>query len=182
MAEESAFDRIGKRLTPERREEMRQERLKRKASLTLAFQLGIYVGEYIIHRFLPTLSVDLLHTNKNISVTAAEADECKRLTDDWLGKCWAFKGTEEEKHKATEKEWKALRAYHEMLEEKYLPKTVECHMHTLNITEEHMDDFKSGIGIALWDCDCSHYLTEPENIDVKDEEDGYFTVITLKKG
>lgn len=178
---ESAFDRIGRKLTPEKLESMRQERLKQRASLTLAYQLGWYVGEEIFRRYLPTLSVDSIHTKTNISVTCAEGDECRRLNDVWLGKVWAFKGSDEEKHKATEVEWKALRDYHEMLEEKYLPKTVECHFMLLNVTEEHMSEFKEGLGHSLWDCDCSHYSTDPEDIDVKADDDGLFTVITLKK-
>lgn len=200
MAEkESAFGRIGKRLTPEKLEEMKQERLKDRASLSLASQLGYYVGEEIVRRYLPTISVDSIHTNTNISVTCAEGDECRRLRDTWrnsreearvrLNKelresnpdiaWWEIDNKVSE---ATETEWKALRAYHEMLEEKYLPKTVECHFSFLNVSEENMQDFKEAIGGVLWDCDCSHYLVEPENIDVKADEDGYFTIITLKRG
>lgn len=197
---ESAFDRILKSLTPEVREELRQKRLNERASLSLAYQLGVYVGEYIVDRYLPTLSVDAIHTNNNISVTCAEGDECRKLNDIWFnktqevrsrlnlelrergnetGKDWAEvdRKTSEE----TEAEWNALRAYHHMLEEKYLPKTVECYLQALNIPEEHLQDFKKGIGSALWDCDCSHYSVEPEDIDVKADEDGWFTIITLKK-
>jgi hypothetical protein len=42
-----------------------------------------------------------------------------------------------------------------------------------------MEEFKKGISFSLWDCDCSHYSTKPENIEVKEDEDGYFTIITL---
>lgn len=198
MSQESAFDRIAKRLTPEKREEMRQERLANKAAMPLAYQLGWYVGEEIVHRFLPTLSVDSIQTNKNISVTCAEGDECRRLNDVWYNKtqevryqlnkeskekqdCKKSWEIDDESREATKAEWEALRAYHEMLEEKYLPKTVECHMQVLHITEENMQAFKEGIGASLWDCDGSHYSTNPEDIDVKDDEDGWFTVITLKK-
>ena len=68
-----------------------------------------------------------------------------------------------------------------MLEEKYLPKTIECRFQLLNITEENMKDFKKGVGASLWDCDCSHYSTEVKDIDVKADEDGLFTIITLKR-
>lgn len=168
-------------LSPERSAAVKKRLLEERASLTLAYQLGFYVGEQIVSRYLPTLSVDSIHTRKNISVTCAEGDECRRLNDVWFGKRMAFRGDENEASKATEEEWKALRAYHEMLEEKYLPKTVECRFSLLNITEENMAEFKEGVGASLWDCDCSHYSTKPEDIEVKADEDGWFTVITLKK-
>lgn len=168
------------RLTPEKKEEMRKRALEERASLTLAYQLGFYVGEEIVHRFLPTLSVDDIQTRNSISVTCAEGDECRRLDDVWYSKRNSSK--EDNNNDSSEAEWKALRAYHEMLEEKYLPKTVRCSFQLLNITEENMEEFKKGVGVALWDCDCSHYSTKPEDIEVKADEEGWFTTITLKKG
>lgn len=165
------------RLTQKQKDDVKKRLLARRASLTLAYQLGFYVGEQIVNRFLPTLSVDGIHTRKNISVTCAEGDECRRLNDVWYRKTWE----DRDNKKHSEAEWKALRAYHEMLEAKYLPSTVECHFNLLNITEENMADFKKGVGASLWDCDCSHYSTLPEDIDVKADEEGWFTVITLKR-
>ncbi len=169
------------RFSEEERAEFKRKRKESKSKLSLAFQLGFYVGEQIVDRYLPTLSCDMLQTRKVISVTVGEGDECKRLNDVWFGKRMEFRGDEDEASKATEKEWKALRAYHEMLEAKYLPGTIECRFGFLNVTEEDMADFKKGIGVSLWDCDCSHYLTDSENIDVKDDDDAWFTVITLKR-
>ena len=164
-------------ITPEKREKFKKERLERKSKLTLAYQLGFYVGEQIVDKHLPTLSVDMLKTRKNISVTCAEGDECRRLDDVWYKK--RMESRDDDKHSETE--WNALRAYHEMLEAKYLPSTVECHFSLLNINEENMSDFKKGIGDSLWDCDCSHYSTKPEDIEVKADEEGWFTIITLKR-
>ena len=165
------------RLTSEKRDEMKKRALDARASWTLAYQLGFYIGEEIVHKYLPTLSVDMLKTRKNISVTCGEGDECRRLDDVWFEK----RMSHDDDDKASEAEWKALRAYHEMLEEKYLPKTVECHFRLLNVTEENMKDFKKGVGVSLWDCDCSHYSTKPEDIEVKADEEGWFTVITIKR-
>lgn len=169
------------RLTPEKKEAIKKRMLEHRASLTLAYQLGHYVGEEIVRKFLPTLSVDSIHTRTNISVTCAEGDECRRLDNIWFNKTMEFHPYDEAAKEATKKEWDESRAYHEMLEEKYLPKTVECHLRCLNITEENMKEFKEAIGHVLWNCDCSHYSTKPEDIDVKADEDGYFTIITLKK-
>lgn len=169
-----------KNFTEEDRAAAKKKRLEKKSKLSLAFQLGYYVGEQIIDKFLPTLSVDMLKTKKNISVTCAEGDECRRLNNIWFNKRISIKGSDEEQSKATEKEWNDLRAYHEMLEEKYLPKTIECHLGRLNINENDMIEFKKGISDSLWNCDCSHYSTDVEDIEVK-EDDGWFTVITLKR-
>lgn len=168
-------------LTPERREELRQMSLKTRASWSLAYQLGVYVGEQIVDKHLPTLSVDGLQTRTNISVTCGEGDECRRLQDIWYNKRTSIKGSETEQSEGSKEEWKALRAYHEMLEEKYLPKTIECHFGLLNITEEHMAEFKKGVGDSLWDCDCSHYSTKSEDITVQADDEGWFTNITLKR-
>lgn len=172
---------LRKKFTPEEKEEMRQKALARRAALSLAYQLGYYVGEQIVQRYLPTLSVDMIHTRKNISVTCAEGDECRRLDKVWFEKVHSVKGTEAEKKKATEPEWNALRDYHEMLEAKYLLPAIDCSFQLLNVTEENMEEFKKGVGTSLWDCDCSHYSCRPEDIEVKADEEGWFTVITLKR-
>ena len=167
------------KLTPARKAAVHKRLLEKRASLTLAYQLGFYIGEEIVHKYLPTLSVDGIKTRKNISVTCGEGDECRRLDDVWYKKRMESRDDDD---KSSEAEWKALRAYHEMLEEKYLPKTIECHFQLLNITEENMKDFKKGVGTSLWDCDCSHYSTKPEDIEVKADEEGWFTNIILKRG
>lgn len=167
--------------TPEQKAESTKRRLAERAQLSLAYQLGIYVGEEIVNQYLPTLSCDSITTRKNISVTCAEGDEARRLNDVWFNKLHSIKGTDAERSKATEAEWKVLRAHHEMLEEKYLPKTVECHFQLLNIREEDMVDFKRGVSHSLWGCDASHYSTDENDISVEADKDGWFTIITLKK-
>jgi len=168
-------------LTEEDRKEILERRLEERSKLTLAFQLGFYVGEEIVNKYLPTLSVDMLQTRKIISVTSDEYRKCQELNDTWFNKSMSFKGNDKEKSEATQEEWQDLRAYHEMLEDKYLPKTVECHFGLLNITENDMEEFKKGVSLSLWDCDCSHYSVKEEDISVVADEDGYFTVITLKR-
>ena len=164
------------RLTEEKCLELKNKRIEERSKLSLALQLGFYVGEGIVIRYLPTLSVDDIQTRKVISVTHAENKEAKRLNDVWYTKRSASKNDDDTE---SEEEWKALRAYHEMLEAKYLPSAIKCYFGVLNITEENMADFKRGVAMSLWDCDCSHYSTKPENISVVADEDGYFTVITL---
>lgn len=171
--------RLFKTFTDEERAKYRKKRIEERSKLSLAYQLGYYVGEQIVNRFLPTLSVDDIHTRKVIPTTNEEEIECKRLQDIWFAK--RMESRNDDDHKSSEEEWKALRAYHEMLELKYLSETIKCNFGLLNVTEQDMVEFKLGVGVSLWDCDCSHYSCKPENIDVKADDDGMFTVITLKR-
>lgn len=168
--------RARRRFSPEEKEEFKQERERRRKSLTLAFQLGYYVGEQIIDRYLVTLSCDELQTRKTISVTIAEGDEYRRLNSIWFNTHCNTKDSG-----ADSAEWKAVRAHHKLLEDKYIPDTLECHFSVLNIEDKDMEEFKKGVGVSLWDCDCSYYGTKPEDIDVKIDEHQWFTIITLKK-
>ena len=153
-------------------------REQRRKSLSLAYQLGYYVGQQIVDRHLPTLSCDEIQTRNTISVTCAEGDEYRRLNGVWFDK---YCNTNDKDLDEDKPEWKALRAHHKILEDKYIPKILECYFSLLNIEDEYEDEFKRGVGIALWDCDCSYYCTEPENIDIKIDEHQYFNIITLKK-
>lgn len=166
------------KFTKEQKEAFKNRRLKERSSLSLAYQLGIYVGEQIVYKYLPTISVDLAQTKTNISVTCAEGDKYRNLNDAWFN--FSMKNRTDENDRNGEA-WINMQDYYETLLDKYLPDTVECLFHLLNITEEHMLDFKKGIGHCLWDSDCSHYSTNLENIDVKADTDGFFTVITLTR-
>lgn len=169
-------------ITDEDRAKYKQRRLEHKNKLTLEYQLGLFIGEYIVDKFLPTLSVDSLTTKNNISVTCAEGDEYRRLDDAWFNKRHSVKGaTDKEKNDLSENEWKSYRAHHEMLIEKYLPKKLECFIPLLNVAENKLNELKQGISTALWDSDMSHYSTKIENIDIRDDENDYFTIITLKR-
>lgn len=164
------------KFTKEQKEEFKNRRLKERSSLSLAYQLGIYVGEQIVHRYLPTISVDSIQTKTNISVTCAEGDEYRRLDDIWFKAAMENRGSDK-----NTVEWKNMRDYHDILLDKYLTDTIDCSFHLLNITEEYMLDFKKGVGDCLWSSDCSHYSADPEHIAVKADADGYFTVITLTR-
>ena len=164
------------KLTPEKKAELKQKRLDKKAKLTLAYQLGYYIGEQIVDKYLLTLSCETIRTNNVIQVSISEADKLRELSDIWFNKCHSIKGSDEEQEVSSEVEWKALRAYNKMLEDKYLPYTIKCHFQVLNVLESDMNDFKKGISTSLWDCDCSHYSCELEDISVEDDESCFFTI------
>jgi hypothetical protein len=50
------------KFTKEQKEEFKNRSLKERSSLSLAYQLGIYVGEQIVHRCMPTISIDSIQT------------------------------------------------------------------------------------------------------------------------
>ena len=73
----------------------------------LSTQLGYYIGEYIVHRFLPTLSCDTLHSRNLIMVTGEEEDEHERLKKEWFSKTHA--GGSKADYEESKEEWKQLR-------------------------------------------------------------------------
>jgi len=162
--------------TPEEKEKRRQQRLADRRDIPLAYQLGYYLGEKIVNDFLPCLDVDSIRLNKQIDVSPDESAEARRLHDEWSATY------EREEENSNSEEWKALRAYHKMLEEKYLPPELKCHFTLLNIPTSDLLEFKKGLGASLWNCDMSHYKTEADCIKVEPDDQGFFTVITLERG
>jgi hypothetical protein len=157
-------------ISAEEIEAMKQDRLAERKKLTAEYQFGYYAGEYIYMNFLPTLSVDGLQSRNVIKVSDEEEAEAKRLQDIWFPP----EGFEASKDKTT---WNNLRAYHEMLEAKYLPAELKCHMPCLNVVNEA--EFKEGLISSLWDTDLCHYSLKPENIRIEHDEDGYCSYVVL---
>lgn len=166
-------DRLLKRLTPEKMEEIRLGTIKRNKEQTLESQLGYFVGEYIVYRYLPTLSTDMMHSRKVIEVSEEDTKENKRLSDEW------YESTHKGENSSNEK-WITYLNHNKMLEKKYLPEKLICHVRPLNV--ENMDEFKDGLISSLWNCDMCAYSLKPENINIYDEHHGYFTVIEFIRG
>ena len=176
MAKSKVLDRLMKELTPEKLEEMKQRRIANIKSRSMEYQLGAFVGEEIERRHLPSLDVDMIYTSNVIKVDPAEKAECERLNEAW----WAKRSMNSNEKEASDIEWRALRDYHKMLEDKYLPKELVCHIQPVNYTDE--EQFKLGIVRALWDSDICHYkCSEPSDVEVKLDDDAYFTIVTLKR-
>lgn len=152
-------------LSEEKKEELRQERIEYTKNLTLEYQLGIYVGEHIIYRYLPTLSTDIPQTRKVITVNDEDTKTYNELNNTLT-------------NNENDENWKAYRNFADHLTVKYLPDILECHISPLNIF--NIDEFKIGLGHCLWDCDCCSYGTKPEEIEIINPDHGYFTIIKLK--
>ena len=80
------------------------------------------------------------------------------------------------------KEWNHRMAYRDMLTDKYMPKTLECHVPRISsVEEDKMDELKRGIINALWNSDVSYYsCSNISDIEVVIEEDCFFSVVNLK--
>lgn len=146
---------------------------------SLELQLGYYVGEYICHRYLPTLSTDSLLTRKVIQVSPEDTAENQRLEKEWFSTCYGTKSQEispEQKEK-----WKAYYEHNKMLNVKYLPHTLKCYVPQVNIDKMNIDDFKKGLTASLWDSDACAYSLKPENVKISNDE-GYFTKIEFILG
>ena len=83
MARSRVFESILNSITPEEVEKMKQKRIEQKNKLTLEYQLGYYVGLEIVHRYLPTLSTDMLQTRNVIEVSEEDSLENERLDTEW---------------------------------------------------------------------------------------------------
>lgn len=171
MKEKSdVVSRIMKKINdPEYQEKMKQKRLNYKKSLTAEYQFGFFVGEDIVNRFLPTLSVEG-GTNKQILVSSEDQREYNRLDKKWYERCKPGSSS-------TNEEWIDFQNFRQILKTKYLPNPLECHVNLLNIRD--MGKFKAGLITSLWDCDHCNYSLESEDIEIVDEDD-YFTVIKFK--
>jgi len=154
---------------PEWQEQMKQKRINYKKSLTAEYQFGFFVGEDIVNRFLPTLSVEG-GTRKQIEVSSEDQREYNRLDKKWYDRC--KNGKDESKD-----EWNELQNFRQVLKAKYLPNPLVCHEKLMNIRD--MGKFKAGLITSLWDCDHCNYSLEREDIEIYDEDD-YFTIIKLK--
>ena len=169
-----------KELTPEKREELRIKRIESIKQLTLEYQLGYYIGEYIVYRYLPTLSIDMMTSRNVISVTSEEQRIYYELDNTWFKKVQSNRNLPDSSSSAPD-EWEALIKFRREMERKYLPKKLECHVSALNV--ENIEELKKGIMSSLWNCDMCHYnCSKTEDIEIISDEDGYFTKIILTLG
>jgi hypothetical protein len=166
MAKSKVLERLLKELTPEKLEKMKQKRLEEKNKLTTEYQFGYYVGENIVNRYLPTLSVES-GTRTQIEVSEEDSNEYNRIEKEWSNKY--------QNNKSSDVEWNDYQKYRENLNKKYLPNPLICHISPLNIEE-----FKKGLIWSLYDSDHCSYNLDPDKIKIYDDENLYFTIIEFE--
>ena len=140
----------------------------------LNYQLGMYVGEHITFKYLPTLSTDMMHTNTRVQVSEEDAER-HRIVDEALHNTWKInKGSEN-----SVKEFEVYKALNNELARKYLPEKLTCLIPKIYPT--NIDTFKEGLSDQLWDTDLSHYFPEDDFYTVGHKE-GWadYIILTLK--
>jgi hypothetical protein len=118
----------------------------------LNYQLGMYVGEHITSKYLPTLSTDMMHTNTRVRVSEEDAER-HRIVDETLFKTDPRSTDRQEK-------FAVYKALNNELAKKYLPEKLTCLVPKIYPT--NMDTFKEGLLDQLWDTDLSHYFPEDD--------------------
>ncbi len=163
--------------SPEYKQKQIEEHQKYLDEISMDYQLGYYVGEHIVNRYLPTLSTDMIQSRNVIKVSEEDEIENKRLDNEWFKTTrynddWDGEGDEDKQ------KWELYKQHNKMLEQKYLPKKLDCHLRLLKINDEK--EFKEGLRSSLWDCDMCSYNIEIENIKIEYEMEFGYTIITFQ--
>lgn len=142
----------------------------------LNYYLGISVGENIVNNHLPTLSTDMLKSNRIIGVSEEETNIWNEMNDKWFS--IAMTDRMNKPSEESNKIFYENRKWYIKLEEKYLPETIEVRITKVKPT--NIKEFQRGIEVALWDCDFSHYSVIDGFFD-EGHEMGWCSTITLTR-
>lgn len=137
----------------------------------LNYQLGMYVGEHITLKYLPTLSTDAIKSYVEIEVSQFDTKRHKQVYDE-LKDVW-------DKKQPSEEAFNIYKALNNELAAKYLSQKLECMVPKIYPTD--MDKFKEGLYDQLWDTDLSHYFPE-DDFYKQGHEMGWadYIILTLK--
>jgi hypothetical protein len=163
--------------SPEYKQKQIEEHQKYLDEISMDYQLGYYVGEHIVNRYLPTLSTDMIQSRNVIKVSEEDEIENKRLDEEWF-KTTRHNDDWDGENDGDKEKWKLYLQHNKMLEKKYLPKELVCHLRLLKINDEK--EFKEGLRSSLWDCDMCSYNIEIENIKIENEMEFGYTIITFQ--
>lgn len=126
--------------------------IENKLISDLNYDLGISVGGIIVNRYLPTLSTDMYNTDTIIQISEEETKIWEEKEKKYNS--FPYKKTPEQEEAQTRLFYENRKWYH-ILEEKYLPETIDVRITKIHPT--NIKTFGEGIEEALWDCDFSHY-------------------------
>jgi hypothetical protein len=150
--------------------------IKLEDKTDLNYQMGLLLGELILNKYLPTLSVDGLRTNNIINVSEEEQQQYEKMDNLWFNQTFKKDKTEFEKFTDT-KLFEEVKKFRYSLANKYLPKHLECIINT--ITPTNIDLLKVGVEDVLWDSDLSWYDTPKDNDLFFKPSEGWYCTITL---
>ena len=121
----------------------------------LNYQLGLYVGEHITRRYLPTLSTDMLKTYTEIQISEEDTERHRQVSE-VLEKTYKWNGGNNNSKEA----FAVFKALNNELAKKYLLEKLDCLVPKIYPTD--MDKFKEGLKDQLWNTDLSHYWPEDD--------------------
>lgn len=138
---------------------------------SIEFHLGYYIGEYILHTKLPTLSIDMLKTRNVINVSVEEENHYRVLEENWY---------ENRNNLEKNNEWETLNEFRYKMSEKYLPKVIETQISY--IFSDKMDEIKNGIMCSLYESDlCSYKISTLDDIKITPHEKYGFSIVELTR-
>lgn len=163
--------------SPEYKEKRIKENEEYLQKVSMDWQLGFYIGEHIVHNYLPTLSTDMIHSRNLIQVSEEDSVENKRLSDEWFTTTKYQPNWSGEEDGSKDK-WDLYFRHNKMLEKKYLPPVLECMIGLIRI--DNMEKFKDGLIDSLWNCDMCSYNLDEEKIIIKQDMLNGFTEIKFE--
>ncbi len=163
--------------SPEYKQKRIEENKLYLEKLTVDRKLGYYVGENIVHRYLPTLSTDMLHSRNVIEVSEEDKIENERLNTEWFSTT-RYMPNWDGKSDGDNNKWELYFQHNKILEKKYLPNPLKCYLGLIKFNDE--DEFKEGLRTSLWDCDMCSYNIEKENIKIDHDMETGFTIISFQ--
>jgi hypothetical protein len=143
-----------------------------------SYTLGLYIGQYIFDKYLPTLSTDDILTP---NVTQVSPEDTTMI--EFLNKTW-YESTPNGDNPDplnNPQYWDAYLGANKTLRERYLPKILECQIPFLSLRDNHQwDELKKGIFDFLWDSDRCYYEISPKALNFRDDD--VFVYLDLKLG
>ena len=163
--------------SPEYKEKRIKENEEYLQKVTMDWQLGFYVGQDIVHNYLPTLSTDMIHSRNVIKVSEEDATENQRLSDEWFSTT-KYQDNWNGEEDGSKDKWELYFQHNKMLEKKYLPKILDTAFGLLRIDD--MEKFKNGLIDSLWNCDMCSYNLDEDKIIIKQDMLNGFTEIKFE--
>jgi len=147
-------------------------------SKNLDYQLGIYVGEYILFKYLPTLSTDMILSNNIVKLSKSDTKKCE-LLDAKLKNSYSWGGNTSSTDDITSDCHKKWLQHQNKMANKYLPPILKCNVP--KVYPKNLKKFKKGIINTLWNCDLCWYSLSKSDIEFIPTDDfAWASIINLK--
>lgn len=163
--------------SPEYKEKRIKDNEEYLQKVSMDWQVGFYVGQDIVHNYLPTLSTDMIHSRNVIQVSEEDNVENQRLAAEWFSTT-KYQDNWNGDEDGSKDKWELYFQHNKMLEKKYLPKILDTAFGLLRIDD--MDKFKDGLIDSLWNCDMCSYNLDKDKIVIKQDMLNGFTEIKFE--